>query len=86
MDSIFRKCKSIFTVVKLAREEPRRYGKNGELLIRYEETEEHRERQASVISAKGMEKFRAETVENADHANPDSKAENGTTNDYGKEV
>ncbi|KAF8859442.1 major facilitator superfamily transporter monosaccharide [Acephala macrosclerotiorum] len=41
MDSIFQKTKSIFTVVKRAKEEPRRYGKNGELLINYEETEEH---------------------------------------------
>lgn len=50
MDSIFRKCHSFFTVVKIAKNEPQRYGKNGELLIRYEETEEHRERQASVVS------------------------------------
>ena len=49
MDSIFRKCTSYLSVVKLAREEPRRYGKNGELLISYEETEEH-ERRASVLS------------------------------------
>ena len=49
MDSIFRKCHSYFTVVKVAREEPRRYGKDGELLINYEETEEH-QRRASVLS------------------------------------
>ncbi|KAL6721521.1 hypothetical protein ACLMJK_000625 [Lecanora helva] len=49
MDSIFRKCHSYFTVVKIARDEPRRFGKNGELLINYEETEEH-QRRASVIS------------------------------------
>lgn len=49
MDSIFRKCHSYFTVVKIARDEPRRYGKNGELLINYEETEEH-QRRASVLS------------------------------------
>jgi len=50
MDSIFRKCHSYFTAVKIAREEPRRYGKKGELLINYEETEEHQERRASVLS------------------------------------
>ncbi|KAL9027472.1 MAG: hypothetical protein Q9196_004009 [Gyalolechia fulgens] len=50
MDSIFRKCHSFFTVVKIARDEPQRYGKNGELLIPYEETAEHRERQARVVS------------------------------------
>ncbi|KAL8955459.1 MAG: hypothetical protein Q9183_006633, partial [Haloplaca sp. 2 TL-2023] len=75
MDAIFRKCHSVFTVVKIAKEEPRRYGKNGELLIHYEETEEHRQRQASVVSNTGMEKFRGNTVE---HPNPDYSAENGT--------
>ena len=49
MDSVFRKCNSYFTVVKVARDEPRRFGKNGELLINYEETEEH-QRRASVLS------------------------------------
>lgn len=50
MDSIFRKCTSYLSCVKLARDEPRRYGKSGELLISYEETDEH-ERRASVLSA-----------------------------------
>jgi hypothetical protein len=49
MDSVFRKCKSIFTIVKIAKEEPRRFGKNGEVLINYDETEEHF-RRASIIS------------------------------------
>lgn len=49
MDSIFRKCNSYFSIVKVARDEPRRYGKSGELLINYEETEEH-QRRASVLS------------------------------------
>ncbi|KAL8689282.1 MAG: hypothetical protein Q9218_005014 [Villophora microphyllina] len=78
MDSIFRKCRSVFTVVKIAREEPQRYGKNGELLIQYEETEEHRQRQASVAGSKGMEKFKREVVEHLEHPNPDYSAENGT--------
>ena len=52
MDAIFHKTKSIFTVVKVAREEPRRYGKNGELLINYEETEEH-QRHMSVAAEQG---------------------------------
>ncbi|KAI0881079.1 general substrate transporter [Annulohypoxylon maeteangense] len=45
MDAIFHKVhggKGYFTVVKVAEQEPRRYGKNGELLIAYEETEEHK--------------------------------------------
>lgn len=40
MDTIFHKTTSIFDVVKVARDEPRRYGKNGELLINYDDTEE----------------------------------------------
>lgn len=48
MDTIFRKCHSCFTVVRIARDEPRRFGGKGELLINYEETEEHAFRQASV--------------------------------------
>lgn len=45
MDGIFHKVHGVsgyFDVVKVAREEPRRYGKNGELLIEYEKTDEHR--------------------------------------------
>ena len=51
MDNIFQKTKSIFTVVWTAKHEPRRYGKNGEVLINYEESEEHF-RRASVASAR----------------------------------
>ena len=39
--------------MKIAYDEPRRFGKNGELLIAYDETEEHAQRQASVASASG---------------------------------
>lgn len=49
MDSIFRKCHSWLTVVRIAHEEPRRFGRKGELLINYEETQEHAVRQASVV-------------------------------------
>lgn len=45
MDSIFHKCqggRGYFDVVRIAEEEPRRYGKNGELLIAYEETDERK--------------------------------------------
>ena len=41
---IFRKSKSVFDTVRVAQDEPRRYGKNGELLIHYQETDEHRRR------------------------------------------
>ncbi|KAI9753346.1 MAG: hypothetical protein M4579_005204 [Chaenotheca gracillima] len=53
MDAIFRKTTGWFSVVKTAKNEPRRYGKNGELLVNYEETEEHAHRLASVVSSKG---------------------------------
>ena len=54
MDSVFRKTTSVFNAVKVARVEPRRYGKNGELLISYEDTEEHAVRTRSVTSATKM--------------------------------
>ncbi|KAM3416982.1 hypothetical protein BST61_g8567 [Cercospora zeina] len=61
MDEIFHKVhgfQGIFDVVKVAKEQPRRYGKKGELLIAYEDTEEAREvarRRSSVISgSKGV--------------------------------
>ncbi|KAI4192105.1 MAG: hypothetical protein LQ346_004476 [Caloplaca aetnensis] len=63
MDSIFRKCDSIFTIVKIAKDEPQRYGKKGELLIRYEETDEHRQRRASVVSNKGVDRLGERGVE-----------------------
>jgi len=45
MDAIFHKCHGLrgyVDVVRAAEELPRRYGKNGELLIAYDETEEHK--------------------------------------------
>ncbi|KAI0525479.1 general substrate transporter [Xylaria bambusicola] len=45
MDTIFHKVdgvKGYLDVVRVAREEPRRYGKNGELLIAYDQTDEHK--------------------------------------------
>lgn len=70
MDTIFRKTKSIFTVVQVAREEPRRYGKHGELLIDYTHTAEHLRRASHVDEEKA-------TVSNKDHANPGYHLENG---------
>jgi hypothetical protein len=56
IDNIFRKSKGglagWFDVVHIAREEPQRYGKNGEILIDYENTEEHTARVGSVAHAK----------------------------------
>ncbi|KAI9849863.1 MAG: hypothetical protein M1837_000077 [Sclerophora amabilis] len=52
MDAIFRKTTNYFNCVSIARSEPRRYGKKGELLINYEDTEEHAQRLQSVASSK----------------------------------
>lgn len=78
MDSIFRKCNSYFTVVKIARDEPRRYGKSGELLISYEETEEHQRR----ASAWSNPSEKAGAIRNREHVNPDYEAEAG----FGRQV
>lgn len=51
MDSIFAQCNSIFTVVKIAKKEPRRYGKNGELLIEYTQTEMARRRSSATAAS-----------------------------------
>lgn len=53
MDEIFHKTTNVFDVVKIARETPRRYGRKGELLVRYEDTEEYADaqRRRSTIGA-----------------------------------
>jgi hypothetical protein len=53
MDDIFRAVhgfKGAFTVVKVAHEMPRRYGKKGELLINYDETDAAVRRRSSVAA------------------------------------
>jgi hypothetical protein len=47
MDTIFHKTKNVFTVVWTAKNEPRRYGKHGEVLIEYEDTGEAQRRRSS---------------------------------------
>lgn len=42
MDYIFQKTTSIFTVVGIAKREPRRYDKDGNLLIDFHDTEQAR--------------------------------------------
>jgi hypothetical protein len=65
IDNIFRKAnggwRAWFDVVKIARDEPRRYGKHGELLIEYENTDYHRRRS----SVAGTDKAHIRGVENA---------------------
>ena len=52
MDTIFHKTTGWLNVVRIAEEEPRRFGKNGELLIDYEDTQEHAVRRASNSGAR----------------------------------
>ena len=72
MDAIFAKCNSIFTIVKIAKEEPHRYGKNGELLIKYEDTD-MAERRASVLSTRSGEK-RGSVARHVNDGNGEEKA------------
>ena len=62
MDVIFQKTTSVFNVVKIARDEPRRYGKNGEVLINYEETEVHRRRSSAAAIPKAEKPRHEERV------------------------
>lgn len=93
MDTIFHKTTSVFDVVKIARNEPRRYGKKGELLINYDETEEHREaerRRSSVTSGvRGASKRGgARGVENIERSRQDEgyRIENGYASSEEKKV
>ncbi|PNS18549.1 High-affinity glucose transporter [Sphaceloma murrayae] len=47
MDEIFHKTTNVFNLVAAAKNHPHRYGKKGELLINYEETEEYLARRQS---------------------------------------
>ena len=62
MDAIFLESKSIWDTVKIAHDLPRRYGKKGELLINYEDTDTHRRR--SSVAHGTLPKPTAETYEN----------------------
>ena len=59
MDGIFLKCNSIFSLVSIAKHEPKRYGKKGELLIDYEESEAYRRRSSIVPGGVGRARARA---------------------------
>ena len=66
MDTIFHKCKSIFTVVGIANREPRRYGKDGELLISYEETDEFQRKSSVVGGPPNLDKSNVHNIENTE--------------------
>jgi hypothetical protein len=67
-DAIFNKTKGWFNVVSTAKHEPLRYGKDGELLIEYEEDEERTMRAGNRRSAAGhnVDKPRTANIENRD--------------------
>lgn len=89
MDLIFRKTSKglsgWFGVVRTAHNLPPMYGKHGELLINYEETEEHKERINSVagqggIAGRGIisEKAGSKKVEDVDGSGEASETEHGS--------
>lgn len=61
MDEIFHDVHGLggaFTVVKVAHDKPRRYGRKGELLINYDDTEEARrvgDRRRSSVASQGIQ-------------------------------
>jgi len=65
MDEIFHNTTSVFDVVKVAKKTPRRYGKKGEILIRYDDTEEYADaqRRRSSIPAAGRDARREASLE-----------------------
>ncbi|PYH91003.1 MFS monosaccharide transporter [Aspergillus ellipticus CBS 707.79] len=64
MDRIFRKTKSVLSLVKVANEEPHMYGRKGELLLTLDDVEDDAVRRASVLShhAKDTEKDSDENI------------------------
>ena len=66
MDSIFIKCKSIFTVVKIAKEEPYRYDKNGQAIIDYHETDMAR-RRSSATAASTSQPYKEKKPSQVEH-------------------
>lgn len=74
MDEIFNDVKGLkgaLTVVKVSLEKPRRFGKNGELLINYEDTEAYRRasvrRQSSVSPQMAQSATKNTMDEDAQH-------------------
>ncbi|TVY92510.1 Sugar transporter [Lachnellula willkommii] len=70
IDNIFRQTKSgwagCLDVVRVAREEPRRYGKNGELLVDYEDTADVRARRSVAGGAPESNEAKGRGVEHAE--------------------
>ena len=83
IDTIFRKTKGWLDAVATARNEPLRYGKNGELLIDYEQTEEHAVRSHSMASGAGAKP----TTRGVENTNDVAKSEEASSSvEKGKTV
>ncbi|KAL4738458.1 general substrate transporter [Aspergillus similis] len=74
MDRIFRKTKSIFSLVRTAKEEPHMYGKHGELMRQLSDVEDEAVRRASILEHHAGKKDRessdetsTEKVDNVEH-------------------
>ncbi|KAL6232683.1 hypothetical protein BDW75DRAFT_15794 [Aspergillus navahoensis] len=63
MDRIFRKTKSIFSVVRTAKEEPHMYGKHGELMRQLSDVEDEAVRRASILEHHADKKDRESSDE-----------------------
>lgn len=63
MDEIFHKTTGYLDVVKISKEMPHRYGKSGELLIPYEDTDFGAMRRDSIGSQEGMKERKVSHVE-----------------------
>ncbi|TVY56644.1 Sugar transporter STL1 [Lachnellula cervina] len=76
IDNIFRQTKSgwagCLDVVRVAREEPRRYGKNGELLVDYEDTAGVRARRGGAGGAQESNKVEGKGVEHVETGSGES--------------
>jgi hypothetical protein len=66
MDEIFHKTTNPFNVVKIAHDMPHRYGKKGELLVDYADTEQARDAERRRSSVVGAEKA-SETAEHVEN-------------------
>lgn len=76
MDRIFRKTKSIFSLVRTAKEEPHMYGKHGELMRQLSDVEDEAVRRASYLEHHAGKKERessdetsTEKVDKVEHVN-----------------
>lgn len=85
VDTIYRKTKGWLDIVSIAANEPLRYGKHGEFLIDYEETEEHILRTRSLAGDNKVETHgHVENGVMTGHSNSETEKNNGLNSNYEK--